>query len=91
MARHQALTHGPRRRWIKPWRQICRCGSSRYPCAALRQLEGPQRQSEAPQEVPLWAGSTQELPFISTVARLPNVVPLMTPAQRYRSRQIWDR
>lgn len=28
----QHLTHGPQRLVLRPWRRVCRCGFSRWPC-----------------------------------------------------------
>lgn len=36
MRRPPYITHGPRRRWYRPWRRICRCGLDAWPCAPVR-------------------------------------------------------
>ncbi len=33
--------HGPRRRWYRPWKVVCRCGLDAYPCVVVRMLGRP--------------------------------------------------
>lgn len=33
------ITHGPRRRWWRPWQRICRCGIGAWPCPVVTMLE----------------------------------------------------
>jgi hypothetical protein len=75
MRRRQIIEHGPRRPWWAPWRLVCRCGLEAYPCPAERMLER-QRQMRPPPR-PIWDRPT---------SMTPNIGPLLTPGQLWRTR-----
>lgn len=74
------IEHGPRRRWFRPWGQICRCGLDAWPCPAERMLEQQARMvAEARPARPPWNAPTGRYA----------TGPLMTRGQQQRSGGHW--
>lgn len=76
MVRHLEIKHGQRRLLFRPWRVVCRCGDTRYPCDELVELE---RQRQLMQAV------TRQVPMVKR--RRGAEPPLMTLGQLDRSSQ----
>lgn len=77
MPAHQ-LTHGPWRRWWRPWDRICRCGVGAWPCPVVVMLArqaAHRRPAANSRRRPSWDGPTPNLPSAS----------LLTLGQQQRS------
>lgn len=78
------LMHGPRRLWLRPWRQICQCGLGAWPCPAVRMQREQQAMRPAP--APRWDGPTAPMPRLMGGPGAPRPArDFMTPGQRARS------
>jgi hypothetical protein len=73
-ARH--ISHGRRRRWLRPWQVICQCALGAWPCPTLSVSARSPRRLPV-NERPEWNGPTRVLP---------NATFRLNPGQLSRSR-----
>jgi hypothetical protein len=74
------MRHNAKRRWWRPWCRGCTCGCNWFPCPDSVTTNAP----PVAASLRLWTNNPH---WNDPAARLPNVGPLMTRGQQWRTRQ----